>query len=586
MAHDIFISYSIKDKPSADAVCSILEANHLRCWIAPRDINPGTPFAEAIIDGIKDSKVFILIFSSHSNRSPQVMREVERAVHHGLPIIPLRIEDVPMSKQLEYYVSDVHWLDAITPPLENHINKLCKVVQLILSMSKMEDKDIKEMLVTETEKTTESQTKDKRAEHRLSDEDTIERKISILENGKTPEKRIASNDSTGRYSLKKYFIAALIVVTIIAIVIVHWLFTDKTESIISAADYVEAGNEFLENMDYDEALNQFDKALAEDPAIYEARIGIATVLFRQEKLEEAITELQKAIDLDEQDPYAYKIMGEIFKQKEEFDKAMFYFQKYLWIAPDSPDSEEVNRIIRTMEEQLRPPVIPEKPVTKPDEIEVYDYSTKVQTAIDDFNQGRYNQCIRQMEEILNVEPDNIYARYYLAEATKKIEIEIKTNYESALEAFEKENYRECIRQFEKVLQLDPENIQSKTYLDLAKTNLYSQQIGMVVHQYVRAVENNILLDFYEKKCSPLMYEQIKDDVQLISRLYSNIHATVLDHSIRFIEMERAEVTIIFLMTGVSNDEERRQVIFEGKQVWNMVMEGEEWNIDEIKFIAT
>ncbi len=150
MSHDVFISYSNKDKSVADAVCSILEQNGIRCWIAPRDITPGLPFAEAIIDGIKASKVFVLIYSSNSNHSPQVIKEVDRAVHHGLAIIPLRLEDVPMSKQLEYYVSDVHWLDALTPPLEKHISKLVKVVQLLLKMDEVDDDDIKEALGIKT----------------------------------------------------------------------------------------------------------------------------------------------------------------------------------------------------------------------------------------------------------------------------------------------------------------------------------------------------------------------------------------------------------------------------------------------------
>jgi len=150
MAHDVFISYSHKDKIVTDAVCSILEQNKIRCWIAPRDITPGVPFAEAIIDGIKDSRVFILVYSSNSNHSPQVVKEVDRAVHHGLAIIPLRLEDVPMSKQLEYYVSDVHWLDALTPPLEKHINKLLKVVQMLLTMDEVDSDEIEEALRSET----------------------------------------------------------------------------------------------------------------------------------------------------------------------------------------------------------------------------------------------------------------------------------------------------------------------------------------------------------------------------------------------------------------------------------------------------
>ncbi len=146
MAHDVFISYSNQDKTAADAVCSILEQNGIRCWIAPRDITPGAPFAEAIIDGIKGSKVFILIYSSNTNRSVQVIKEVDRAVHHGLAIIPFRLEDIPMSKQLEYYVSDVHWLDALTPPLEKHINRLANVVQMLLKMDEVDKDDIKEAI--------------------------------------------------------------------------------------------------------------------------------------------------------------------------------------------------------------------------------------------------------------------------------------------------------------------------------------------------------------------------------------------------------------------------------------------------------
>ncbi len=146
MAHDVFISYSNKDRRVADTVCSVLEKNRIRCWIAPRDITPGVPFAEAIIDGINGSEVFVLIFSSNSNHSSQVIKEVDRAVHHGLAIIPLRLEDILMSKQLEYYVSDVHWLDALTPPLEKHIDKLRKVVQMLLRMDEADKDDIKEAI--------------------------------------------------------------------------------------------------------------------------------------------------------------------------------------------------------------------------------------------------------------------------------------------------------------------------------------------------------------------------------------------------------------------------------------------------------
>ncbi len=146
MAHDVFISYSSVDTTAGETVCSILEQNGISCWMAPRDITPGLDFAEAIIDGIKSSKLFILIYTASSNNSKQVIREVDRAVHFGLPVINLRLEDIPMSKQLDYYLSSVHWLDAKTPLLEEHINKLSGVVKILLRKDRAREEDLEKAI--------------------------------------------------------------------------------------------------------------------------------------------------------------------------------------------------------------------------------------------------------------------------------------------------------------------------------------------------------------------------------------------------------------------------------------------------------
>jgi len=133
MAHDVFISYSSKDKPTADAVCAALESRGVRCWIAPRDVLPGEEYAASIVDALHSSRIMVLVFSSGANQSPQVLREVERAVSRGLPILPLRIENVPPSEAMEFYIASRHWLDALTVPLEQHLVRLCDTVKLILA---------------------------------------------------------------------------------------------------------------------------------------------------------------------------------------------------------------------------------------------------------------------------------------------------------------------------------------------------------------------------------------------------------------------------------------------------------------------
>src|SRR5580704_5734102 len=109
--HEAIISYSTNDKKWADAACSVLEGRGIRCWIAPRDIVPGTEWGAAIVAGIDASNVMVLIFSASANESPQVRREVDRAISKGLTVIPCRIEKVQPAGAMEFALSNTHWLD-------------------------------------------------------------------------------------------------------------------------------------------------------------------------------------------------------------------------------------------------------------------------------------------------------------------------------------------------------------------------------------------------------------------------------------------------------------------------------------------
>src|ERR1700676_944494 len=132
MGFDAFISHSSKDKSVADAACATLESSGVRCWIAPRDIMPGSEYGAAIVDALDHCRVMVLIFSTNANESPQLRREVERAVSRGVPIVPVRIENVAPTKSMAYFVESVHWLDALTLPLENHLHRLAEAVKALL----------------------------------------------------------------------------------------------------------------------------------------------------------------------------------------------------------------------------------------------------------------------------------------------------------------------------------------------------------------------------------------------------------------------------------------------------------------------
>ena len=149
MAHDVFISYSTKDKTVADAVCAKLESQKIRCWIAPRDVPAGQPYAASLVKAIKESSVIVLILSQGSNHSTHVLREMSEAVDNGILILPFRIEDVDPTEEMHYYIKSIHWLDAMSPPLERHLEKLASSVQALISVtegpSPADDKPITEV---------------------------------------------------------------------------------------------------------------------------------------------------------------------------------------------------------------------------------------------------------------------------------------------------------------------------------------------------------------------------------------------------------------------------------------------------------
>ncbi len=71
-----------------------------------------------------------MIHSSKANESAQIELEVDGAVTKGFAVVLFRIEDVSLSRTLEYSISGRQWLDAFTPPLERHLADLTHLVSL------------------------------------------------------------------------------------------------------------------------------------------------------------------------------------------------------------------------------------------------------------------------------------------------------------------------------------------------------------------------------------------------------------------------------------------------------------------------
>ena len=131
--HDIFISYSSKDQMIADAIVNILESRKIKCWISYRDASHGKHFAESIEQAIENSKICVLIFSNDSNQSDFVLKEVDSCAEYKKMVIPFKIDNALMRKALAFHLRSAHWLEALSRPLEEHINKLADKLEEALS---------------------------------------------------------------------------------------------------------------------------------------------------------------------------------------------------------------------------------------------------------------------------------------------------------------------------------------------------------------------------------------------------------------------------------------------------------------------
>jgi hypothetical protein len=136
MPHDIFISHSTRDKQITDQICRHLEKEGIRCWIAPRDILPGRDWPAAIVDAITQSSLMLLVFSEHANDSAQIYREIGVASEERVPVVPFRIQDIQPSKNLRYFLSTPHWLDALPPPATDHLEYLTDTLRRLLPDTK------------------------------------------------------------------------------------------------------------------------------------------------------------------------------------------------------------------------------------------------------------------------------------------------------------------------------------------------------------------------------------------------------------------------------------------------------------------
>jgi adenylate cyclase len=127
-SRSVFLSYASHDADTANSICQFLENHGLSCWVAPRDVRPGTEYADAIVAAINEAKAVVLVLSGSAVASSHVGREVERAASKHKQIVAFRIDSAPLSRALEYFLSNSQWIDVRALGMPAALKKLVEAV--------------------------------------------------------------------------------------------------------------------------------------------------------------------------------------------------------------------------------------------------------------------------------------------------------------------------------------------------------------------------------------------------------------------------------------------------------------------------
>jgi serine/threonine protein kinase len=495
-----------------------------------------------------------------------------------------------------------------------------------------------------------------------------------------PDKPSTSKELRSAFNLKKLLIPAFAVFSLTIIVLALWkhlpdVFKKSPAStpVRSIDNTMNSANQFWKEKKYSKAYAEFKKVLEVEPSHFEAQFGLANSLKAQDKLDEAIPEYEKAITLNMKDPGAYGQLGLIYEQKKELAKAVNYYKKYLEHAPPGQEFEIVSDKVKNLEARIRAaapreskitaPVVakkreskepkpePEKKApSKPEKVKAepskpekktVDVSSKLDQGIQAFNQGNFDECIKQMEEVLKLDPRNASAQYFLSEAKKKKnekpqeqeisdklkasqdafrtgnyqecikqaegvlklapdnisalnllneakkkaeaerkEQQISDGLKAAQDAFQKGNYQECIDQAKKILGLDPQSDPARRLLNQARLRMAPQQAKTLVAEYVQSINTKNLVNFYEKTCVQPLYQKLWKRTEMSMKMFESLQSTASGINIQFKGINQAEITFSQTITGINKDSVKQE-IFDGQVKWDLRRLGENWKIANI-----
>ena len=111
MNTEVFVSYSNQDYERAMPLVERLRSAGIAVWIDEGGIDAATLWSESIVEAIAECHVLIMMVSSHSTDSHNVVKEVMIASESKKTILPIYLEPAEIPAKLKYQLTGIQHLE-------------------------------------------------------------------------------------------------------------------------------------------------------------------------------------------------------------------------------------------------------------------------------------------------------------------------------------------------------------------------------------------------------------------------------------------------------------------------------------------
>ncbi len=129
---NVFISYSRRDLDFVTQLHQELTNRSVSAWFDKENIEVGDQWAAAIVEGIRDCKVFLLVLSPDSAASKNVRKEVDLAQRYDKPIVPLVWRETQIPVAMEYQLAGIQWMDFKQTSSVENFNQLADILRRLI----------------------------------------------------------------------------------------------------------------------------------------------------------------------------------------------------------------------------------------------------------------------------------------------------------------------------------------------------------------------------------------------------------------------------------------------------------------------